>query len=114
MLLPLLLLPHAGAIQQSQGAPALAVPSYQEAIDLYTDELLLLLETADANGNGESPVANVGREQAEQEGTVPAEQQLKQTLALLHYRVGQCLTSLPDDSCEDGPCSEHAVLQFEQ
>jgi hypothetical protein len=108
----------AGAIHQSQGAPAHAVPAYQEAIDLYTDELQLQLEIAEANGYGES-LFDVGGESSEENDpaktqTVAAIQHFQQTLALLHYRVGQCLTALPDDSCEEGPCSEHAVLQFEQ
>jgi hypothetical protein len=86
----------AGAIHQSQGKPAHAVPAYQEAIDLYTDELQQQLEMAEANGCGESLLDDVGGESSEETDdpaktqTVAAIQHFQQTLALLHYRCVSC------------------------
>jgi hypothetical protein len=74
------------------------VPAYQEAIDLYTDELQLQLEIAEANGYGESLLDDVGGESSEDNDpaktqTAAAIQHFQQTLALLHYRC-VCYTIL--------------------
>ncbi|CAM9247724.1 unnamed protein product [Phaeothamnion confervicola] len=59
-----------------------AVTSYQEAIELY---------------------------EAEDGGTGLAAQQF---LPALHFQLGTALSSLPDDACAGGTCSEHAVEQL--